>query len=349
MSQIEQTINTTINYSSTSNDVDGIITHNDHAVSAAFIMSGSTGPTGKEMQDAHSISNGTTANGIKFTITVGCDGHGFDGKAFANTTVNELPPMILAHIDEIIVFHQYHLFSDIFEKFNELLCTRFESSISGGTTCTVVIKFHGGIICANLADFDVITQIDTPNLHDIVFFKDGVLQKVTSNILMMTEDHSPHSLSEASRLLDMGCEIKYASADGSYEVDAYNVETANDIKTIRKLPWMRQKGAYTMNMSGDIAIYIHRSVSKFNLSRSFGDFKAGFISPKPSISVVYFPRDTPTKTIMGSDGYFNCFTTEQLHGEFKYDPHMICERGYETVGKTFGHKNADNTTIIVLT
>lgn len=347
MSNFEQSINTIseFSYSSVSSD-EGIAIHNDNIASATYKMSGSSGPSGKENQDAHSINIITSPNnGKKYIIVCGCDGHGLYGKTLSSVTADELPHIIASHVDDILA--DTSILYGIFESFNEILRSRFSSFSSGGTTVTVLIKFDEGQICANLADFDVITKIDT-DISNISITRDGILQQVTSIINQLTEDHSPHSIPESLRLLDLGCEIKYCSSNRSKEIDAYTITELDGVKTIKRVPWSRQCGAYSINLSGEIAMYIHHGLSTFNLSRSFGDFACAFMSPKPTITVVRYPSGTSTKTILGSDGYFNCFKTEQLHEQLLLDSRTICSNGFKTVGKTFGYENGDNMTVIVV-
>ena len=346
MSIFEQSINNIpeVTYSKLSTDKEGIVRHVDNITSATYKMSGSTGPYGKENQDAHSI-NVIDYNGKKVTIICGCDGHGTFGKMFSSTVVNELPHIIICHLDNILV--DSSTLYGIFEIFNETLKSRFISLTNGGTTVTILIKFDGCQICANLADFDAITKIDT-DISNITFTKDGVSQDVTSNILQLTDDHSPNSISESLRLLDLGCDIRYSSCNGSTEIDAYTRIDIDGVKTIKRVPWTKQSGAYSINVSGDIAMYIYQGLLKFNLSRSIGDYAAEYMIPRPTITVVKYPSGTETKTILGSDGYFNCFTLKELHQQLLFVPEAICSNGYDMVGKTFGYENADNMTVIVV-
>ena len=192
------------------------------------------------------------------------------------------------------------------------------------TTITLLIKFDGCQIVANLADFDVETIIET-DISNITLTRDGVQQEVTSNIMKLTEDHSPHSIPEVERLLDLGCEIKYATnASFVKPIDAYNVQLIDGIRSIKRIPYTRQYGAFSMNMSGDIAMYVHQDSNMLNFSRSFGDFRSRFVIARPTITIVKYPTGTHSRTILGSDGYFNCLTKDQLHEQLLLRPTQIC-------------------------
>jgi len=335
-----------IRYSSTLASSEGIVSHNEHIVSGTYQMGGSGGPYGKENQDAYSINHITIKNGQMVTIVCGCDGHHTYGKVFSSTTVNELPLIIIKHLDDIL--DDTSLLYGIFETFNETLKVKYGSLSNGGTTVTLLIKFDGCQIVANLADFDVETHIDT-DVCNIKLIRDGIPQKVTKNFIKLTEEHSPHSISEVSRVLNLGCEVKYATNSLFITpINAYNVQKINDLKIIERVPHTQQVGFSQMNMSGDIAMYIHNGVYILNLSRSFGDFRSGFIIARPTITIVKYPPGTHSRTILGSDGYFNCLTKKQLHDQLLLEPSKICSNSFSIVDRTFGHAYADNMTIIAI-
>ena len=348
MSEIEQTITNLLIFSSTVEPEDGvIITHLPWITSATYKIGGATGlvkpdqiQTCKENQDAYFIYDKN-----KISIIIGCDGHGLNGKLFSNFTVNELSKIIIEKIEAIR--DEPTLLYDIFEKFNSILSSKFGSITNGGTTCTVLIKFIDKQITANLADFDAITYIESDPLN-IIFIRDGIQQPIISNVIMLSEEHSPHSLSEVSRILDMGCDIKYDTVDGSPKINAYNISEKDSVKIIERVSPKKQKGSYYMNVSHDYAMFVEHETYNFNLTRSFGDFGCKFMSAKPSISIVSYPIGTQTRTIIGSDGYFNCFTISELHQQLLLKPSQICSNGYDAVGRLFGHDTGDNTTIIIL-
>ena len=329
-----------IDYSSVSAVNEDIIVHNSKITSATFKMGGFTQ---KENQDAYYVNTGIV-NDVAYTLMCGCDGHGIAGKLFANFTVTELPKIILKQIGSIII--EPTLLYGIFEDFNKCLVEKFIKNKIGGTTCTVIIKMDGLIITVNLGDFDAITHIDTlPS--NIELFVDDVKQSVSSSFLTLTQDHSPSSITEVSKILDMGYRTMYDS--GKYaSIDAYEVVMNNDVKTIDRVSHTKQHGAYHMNVSRDFAMYFCDGPNKINMSRSFGDVNCVFVSHRPSITVARFPIETRTKIITGSDGYFTSFTIPQVHEQLLITPHKICSNGYDMIGTTFGYENADNTTIIIL-
>ena len=338
--------NLDLNYSSTTSLTE-VVSHSDHIVSTTYKMGGSSGLEGKENQDAYSINQTIELYGNTVTIVCGCDGHGFYGKFYSFTTVNEFSKIIIDRINEIL--DNPSLLYHLFETFNESLKDRYEKLYTtGGTTITLLIKIDGCQIVANLADFDVETYVEI-DASNITLTRDGIQQEVTSNFMKLTGDHSPHSIPEVERLLDLGCSIKYDTNSSFVEpINAYNVQLIDGIITIRQVPHTRQYGAYTMNMSNDIAMYIHQDSSKLNLSRSFGDFRSKFVIARPTITIVKYPVGTKSRTILGSDGYFNCLTKAQLHEQLLLEPIQICSNSFGIVDRTFGHRHADNMTVIAL-
>lgn len=337
----EPTTNVSYHFKSSGNGPNLKVQHNNNISSRSDINGGSSGPSGRENQDAYCVFI-ISYNDQEFKIFIVADGHGIHGKTFSDASL-EIIDIILSRFVEIL--ENESILGDIFESFQEDLSSRFSKLTSGGTTITLVIEGDGFKICANLADCTAFTFIDT-DPSNIKMLRDGESITITSNELELTEDHGPDSLSEVKRLLEMGAEIKFATSKIGPEHDAYNVQIIDGVKTYKAFPHTIQPGAFSMNVSGKIAKYIHMGRYTFNLSGSFGDFGCPFLRRRPTITKVSYPNGTRTKLIVGSDGYFNCFTSTQISQQLKLDIDVICQNAYERVGATFGHSNADNMTII---
>lgn len=338
----KDTTNVVLQFKSTTENKPNLnIRHNQTIVSRSDINGGSTGPAGRENQDAYCIFV-ISYNKQEYKIFIVADGHGIHGKTLADTSL-EIINIVLSKFGEIL--ENELILGDIFESFQEDLTSRFSQLTSGGATITLMIESDSFKICANLADCSAFTFIDT-DPSNIIMLRDGKSINVISNELELTEDHGPESQSEVKRLLEMGAEIKFATSRNGPAHDAYNVQIIDGVKTYKEFPHTVQPGAFSMNVSGKIAKYIHMDRYSFNLSGSFGDFGCPFLRRRPTITKVSYPKGTQTKLIVGSDGYFNCFTSTQISQQLTLDPVVICQNAYERVGATFGHSNADNMTVI---
>lgn len=164
------------------------VQHNKNVASRSDINGGSTGPSGRENQDAYYFSI-ISYNDQEFKIFIVADGHGRFGKSLADASI-EIIEIVIPRFGEIL--ENELILGDIFESFQESLTSRFSQLTSGGATITLVIEGDGFKICANLADCSAITLIDT-DPSNITMIRDGEIIAVASNELELTEDHGPES------------------------------------------------------------------------------------------------------------------------------------------------------------
>jgi len=311
---------------------------------------GSRGPSGRENQDSF-FSGETTLDGAKILVTIVADGHGLYGRFFSAGVVEGLPEVIMPQIKDIIQNPQD--LGPIFIDFNDTLTAKlgqmFPDGLLGGTTVTLVIEGDGFKICANLADCEAICKIET-DPSNIRMTRDGIDVSVESNDIELTVSHGPHLSSEVERLLGMGASIKFASQD-PFAVckDAYTVKIEDGVTTYEAVPITSQPGAYYNDVNGTTALYVHMDRFTLNLTASMGNVGCPFMKRSPTITVVTFPKGTAAKSIVASDGYFNCFKPAEISEQLTLTPEMICSNAYTKVGSTFGHAHADNMTVIVTT
>lgn len=319
------------------------------ATFTTYKMGGSTGISGKENQDACSVVS-IKKNGTIYAITTVCDGHGIYGQSYSNIVVTKLPQLVIQHFEEILV-DPFSILKKLFSIVNENLKTEFKFC-DGGTTATITILADSLLIVANVGDCEALLKTNSPN-DSVLMEKNGVRIpcEITDGVIRATIDHNANNLSEVSRVIELGAEIKYATQSyGHHEITAFNksVDDNGDVTYI-KVPHSLQKGGFVTNMSREPAIYIHGG-STLNMTRSLGDWKAWFLSAEPDVTRITWPTGVKARLLVASDGYFNCFSKQDQNNElsFELSPSKICERGHETVGKTFGYSHADNTTIAVL-
>jgi len=226
----------------------------------------------------------------------------------------------------------------------------------GGTTISLLIKTNGRQIVANLGDFDIVTKIETEP-SSIIVTRDGLMLENISNIIKLTEDHSGNSDKEVIRILESGYYLKYdINPDGiRRNVSKINAAVINEIdgvKCLTRIPHKDQKYGYVNNMDLEPASYFcddSFGINCLNMSRSFGDFTKKFVICEPCITDLIYPVDTITKTILGSDGYFNCFNKSLLFTQFDLSNDEIFYNSLDNVSKTFSIKGGDNMTLIIVT
>jgi serine/threonine protein phosphatase PrpC len=316
--------------------------HRDKICSRTDINNGSSGLNGPENQDSYKIDI-IYKNGEKFNIFIMADGHGRNGGLMSSEIVNKISIIVITRFDEIM--SNPPLLQDIIENFNEELSKNFSHNITGGSTVTLVIEGDGIKICANISDCEAITFIDT-DPSNILMFRDGIQLKNESQIITLTEDHSADSLSEVERVINIGAKVHFDSSNGSFCKEAYYQEIKDGVTTYKAHPYTIQSGSYKNNVNGDVAKYVKHGRFQFNMTAALGDFGCIFLKHRPTLTIITFPKGTQTKLIIGSDGYFNCFTTIEVTEQLYLDIDTICTNAYEKVDKTFGYDNADNMTII---
>ncbi len=334
------------------------------ATFTTYKMGGSSGISGKENQDACSVVS-IKANGTKFSLTTVCDGHGLFGQTYSNTVVTMMPKLVIQKFDEVL----QDPFSTLKSIFADVT-TQLKSSMghkSGGTTVTVTILSDGLLIVANVGDCDALLKTNSPTESIVIELNGQVVSSsdlISEGVIKASVDHNCNNYSEVVRVLELGAKIKYAtSIRGLPEIDAFVAvpvaeKSDNDANPVinyekvikyEKVPHSKQLGGFISNLSKDPAVYFHGN-GVLNMTRSFGDWSAFFLLAEPDVTRITWNKGDRARLLVASDGYFNCFSHEDQIKELDFDltPSNICERGHTAVGKTFGHKHADNTTIVVL-
>lgn len=316
-----------------------------------YKMGGSTGVSGKENQDACSVLT-IKRKGIKYRIGTVCDGHGLYGQKYSNYVVSMLPHLVVTNFKRVLA-EPVATLRELFSRVSDSLGTDMRNR-HGGTTVTVCILSAGQLICANLSDCEALIKIDSP-IDDVCVTRNNqhIPTDMCNGVIRATVNHNWTNMDEVRRVLAAGATIKYATQTrGAKELDVYVPFMDSDgIETYVQTPHSNQLGGFLSNMSREPAVYFHgRFGSKINMTRSLGDWEAEFLSREPDVTVITWPEKSRARLLVASDGYFNCLSKEDQEEELSFDltPSEICQRGHAAVGKTFGHKYADNTTIVVL-
>ena len=318
------------------------------ATFTTYKMGGSTGVSGKENQDACSVIS-LKKNGIKYAVTTVCDGHGIYGQHYSNMVVTLLPQSVTQRFDEVLTNPLVTL-KEIFFIVTNKIKDQMEHK-HGGTTATITILSDGRLIVANVGDCEALIKIDLAS-SDLIIERNGTIisNDSTNNVIRATVDHNISNTAEINRVLATGAEIKYASNKGfARQVDVFTkVEENGEVKLVQN-PHSDQEGGFVSNMSKDPAVYFYGGIT-LNMTRSIGDWKGIYISSEPDVTCITWTPGKRARLLVASDGYFNCFSEEDQLNELSFDlkPTEICLRGHTAVGKTFGHRYADNTTIVVL-
>ncbi len=321
------------------------------ATLTTYKMGGSTGVTGKENQDACSVIT-IKRKGIKYRIATVCDGHGLYGQKFANNVVAMLPQLVVQNFAQVLA-EPVSTLKELFAQVSSSLEQEMGNK-AGGTTATVCVFSPGQLICANVSDCEALIKIDGPDESIRVTRNGNVIPTEISNgVIRATVNHSWTNMEEVSRVLASGATIKYATqARGARELDVYErVVDLEGRETLVQTPHSNQLGGFVNNMSREPAVYFHGDNGVIiNMTRTLGDWNATFVSREPDVTVVNWDPETRARLLAASDGYFNCFSKHDQELEMSFDltPGNICARGHQAVGNTFGHKYADNTTIVVL-
>jgi serine/threonine protein phosphatase PrpC len=328
-----------------------IATVSPGATLTTYKMGGSTGVSGKENQDACSVMT-INRNGIKYRIATVCDGHGLYGQKFANHAVSMLPQLVVKNFAQVLA-EPVSTLKSLFEQVSSSL-EKDMSNKAGGTTATICIFSPGKLICANISDCEALIKLDVPAESISITRNDAVVPAEISNgVIRATVNHNWTNMDEVKRVLNAGASIKYATqARGARELDVFKrVVDADGNETLVQVPHSKQTGGYISNMSREPAVYIRGEYeTSINMTRTLGNWDATFVSREPDVTVITWKPDARARLLVASDGYFNCLSRKQQELEMSFDlrPDEICSRGHEAVGKTFGHKYADNTTVVVL-
>jgi serine/threonine protein phosphatase PrpC len=325
-----------------------INSYNDKFTGATYKMGGS-GKYKLENQDAMSTYF-ITVGSINYTMITLCDGHDIDGKRYADTTVDDLPKKICERFEQVLE-DPVVIINEIFAEFIKQLRETLKNT-DGGTTVTVTIFSDGCLIVANIGDCEALLKTYAPK-ESIIVERNGqkIQTEITDGCIRATSDHNCNNLDEVKRVLDTGAQIKYAttSSRNKKKIQPIDAFKRNPDNTISIVPHTQQENGYVNNMSYEPAIYINdnNSSKKMNMTRSIGDWQVRFLSTIPDVTKITWTCGNRARLVVGTDGYFNCFSKEDQIKElsFDYTSKIICERAYNAVENTFTHKLADNTTI----
>jgi serine/threonine protein phosphatase PrpC len=321
------------------------------ATLTTYKMGGSTGVSGKENQDACSVIT-IKRKGTKYRIATVCDGHGLYGQKFSNHVVAMLPQLVVKNFSQVLA-EPVSILKELFAQVSSSLEEEM-SNKAGGTTATVCIFSPDQLICANISDCEALIKVDVP-AESISVTRNGqvIPIEISNGVIRATVNHNWTNMEEVSRVLSAGATIKYATqARGAKEINVFErVVNSDGVETLVQVPHANQRGGYISNMSQEPAVYFHGSFgSMINMTRTLGDWNANFVSREPDVTVITWTPEARARLLVASDGYFNCLSKldQELEMSFDLTPSEICTRGHVAVGKTFGHKYADNTTIVVL-
>jgi len=315
------------------------------------------------------------------------DGHGLLGKVVSEKIINKFPEIIISNLDMILSEPDNPIIlKQLFINFNNDEFYEEYKIKAGGSTCTVIIDTDKFTICANVGDCESFINYettDTVSNHIKRITIDGVPSETINNQISLTYDQSLHNEDEVKRLLNIGSHIniRYSMRDFDPRIDRYQdriakeldvweritsnqidqteqndkIITLDDGSIVKYVDSSKQIRTYHNNMRKQIAIYVHNDRNGIcsNCPRSFGDSKNEYVIPEPTITVVHHPtidgKKIPYKIVTGSDGFFNCFTDEELSELLLLNTEEIIQNVYKKVGATFGYRGADNTTICILT
>jgi serine/threonine protein phosphatase PrpC len=228
-----------------------------------------------------------------------------------------------------------HLIINIFITTNdELYEPKFKAS---GCTATMVLISETKMIVANVGDSDA-----------FIFNKNLTLNKLNNN-------HSLTTKSEIERIMS------YSKSKGR---DINITFATRDSFGVGKVPlWDKNMNIqafdprfhFYRNRMGDIASYIEiidEEISPMlNMTRSLGDYmlKEIGISCIPDINVYERPTNG-SKLLVGSDGFWDCWTISELETELA--DHKKCQTIHNTSVRMtdfyFGKGNGDDNTLIML-
>lgn len=306
----------------------------------------------KENQDRYCVFR-KNHDGNEYVVAIVCDGHGNDGSYFAQTVLEHLRTEINKQFANILAKPNETLQS-MFDGFNEDLEDNLAHqgfTVDGGTTATVFIQTGGRCIVANVGDCEV----------HIKLYGDVDGDEKTTSISCLTEDHSGESDSEIYRVMEhAGCHLVYAQQPSLKRNGVPLSEVCQRVLghlqideqgRIKRVPFNNVPGVYYMNVRNKIATYFYciQNGAKLACGRSFGDYSAPFVTAIPSVRDYRYPPNLKTTAVLGSDGYFNCLTERDLHGQLNGgDAKSICDTSIEFVEKTFGFQHADNMTVVAI-
>lgn len=320
-----------------------------NATFVTYKMAGSTGLVGKENQDSCSVVS-IKWNGVKYALSTVSDGHGIYGKKYSEKVTTILPQLIIKRFDDVLQ-NPNIILKEIFAVVHRNLKTLFKNK-QGGTTATVSIFAPGYLVVANVGDCEALLKIDS--MHDeIIFERNGqinnsfILSKL--GVIRATVDHNCNNIDEVKRVLDTRSHILYASHTNDIQLDVFSPIVQDGITKLIQTPHSNQVGGFFCNVSDDPAIYFADCNISLNMTKSFGDWDATFISSIPDITKITWAKEKQARLLVGTDGYFNCINKKVQDAELSFDlsPKDICKRAYKAVGETFGYADADNTTLIV--
>jgi len=267
-----------------------------------------------------------------FQVIVVLDGHGNFGKEFA-ILVKQKFIAKLQVADFTLPIES--LITNIFETTNsELYEPKFNAT---GCTATMILLSKTKIIVANVGDSDA-------------FIFDENLK-----LIKLTKDHCLTTKSEIERI------TSYSKSNG---LETSITFATRNPQGYGKVPlWDKDMNLnpldpryhFSRNRMGEIAAYIEMINSEvspmINMTRSIGDYKLKNIgiSATPDISVYERPV-AGTSLLVGSDGFWDCWTIDELESELADENKrkLIHSTSVRMTNFYFGKGNGDDNTLIML-
>jgi serine/threonine protein phosphatase PrpC len=267
-----------------------------------------------------------------YQVIVVLDGHGHFGKEFA-ILVKQKFIAKLQVADFTLPIKS--LITNIFETTNtELDEPKFKAS---GCTATMILLSKTKMIVANVGDSDA-------------FIFDENLK-----LIKLTQDHCLTTKSEVERINSYS---KSKGLENSITFATRNPYGYGKVPLWDKdmnLQPLDPRYHFNRNRMGEIAAYIEMInvgvPTMINMTRSIGDYKLKNIgiSATPDISVYDRPI-AGTNLLVGSDGFWDCWTIAELESELADEDKrkLIHSTSVRMTNFYFGKGNGDDNTLVML-
>ena len=217
-----------------------------------------------------------------------CDGHGQSGQIFADYAVEFLYET-LTKIDVSVD----DLTEPIMEMINNLETSSREkfSSIGGGTTLSLCICRENDNWIVNLGDSEIVLFDKSNNQYEI-----------------LSEDHSPHNISEFKRIREFHEDVVFEYDKRRYAPGSYALYEQLNGKWVKKAP--PKENVYVKNLESQYAVYFGNGRNhKLTTTRSIGDFnykdKYGALAEPYIRKISKLTEDQ--SIIVASDGFWDCW------------------------------------------
>jgi serine/threonine protein phosphatase PrpC len=267
-----------------------------------------------------------------YQVIVVLDGHGIFGKEFAILVKQKF----IAKLQEAdFTLPIESLITNIFEKTNsELEEPKFKAT---GCTATMILLSKTKMIVANVGDSDA-----------FVFDENLKLIKLTQDHCLTTKSEIER-INSYSKSKGLETSVTFATRNpyGYGKVPLWDKDM--------NLKPLDPRFHFNRNRMGEVAAYIEildTEVSPMiNMTRSIGDYKLKEIgiSATPDIRVYDRPV-VGTNLLVGSDGFWDCWTIAELESELADEDKrkLIHNTSVRMTNFYFGKGNGDDNTLIML-